>query len=157
MSQKKIVLFSVILIATAITIQSCSHYDIGKRETKISKSGDDESHNNGQNCMNCHSTGGKGEGWFELAGSVYKLGMASHNPNGKIFLYTDPDGQGTLKYTIEVDGEGNFYTTETINFTGGLYPVHQNSNGNIKYMQSPIISGQCNSCHNVTTDKIWNE
>lgn len=119
--------------------------------------GDDNSHNNGKNCMRCHSVGGEGPGWFTAAGSVYKSDKASRNPNGKIFLYTDPDGKGTLKYTIEVDGKGNFYTTETINFTGGLYPVHQQNNGNKKYMQSPIISGECNSCHNVTTDKIWNE
>ena len=154
---RKIASVAIVLIMVAFTVESCSHYDIGKAETKISENGDDESHNNGQNCMNCHSPGGKGEGWFSAAGSVYKSDKASRNANGKVFLYTEPNGQGTLKNTIEVDGEGNFYTTETIIFEGGLYPVHQNSNGVKKFMESPIISGQCNSCHNVSTDKIWNE
>lgn len=157
MFPKRFILFLFSLILIAIVIQSCSHYKMGKRETKISKNGDDESHNNGVNCMNCHATGGRGEGWFDVAGSVYKANKSSKNPNGKIFLYTEPNGQGSLKYTIEVDGEGNFYTTETINFGSGLYPVHQNTQGAKKYMEAPIITGQCQSCHNVTTDKIWNE
>jgi len=128
-----------------------------KNESKVSKIGDDESHHNGENCMNCHTTGGKGEGWFNIAGSIYKTDKKSVNPNGKIYLYTLPNGQGSLKYTIEVDALGNFYTTENINFETGLYPVHVNNTGNLKYMQSSIISGQCQSCHNVSTDKIWNE
>ena len=157
MNYKRGISIGMIFISLALTVLSCSHYDMGKAETKISENGDDESHNNGQNCMNCHSVGQEGEGWFNLAGSVYKSDKASRNANGKVFLYTEPNGQGNLKYTIDVDGEGNFYTTQTINFEGGLYPVHQNSNGVKKFMESPIISGQCNSCHNVSTDKIWNE
>jgi len=151
------ILFWPILIISGSLVSSCSHYEMGKKETKISEIGDDESHNNGRNCMDCHKTGGEGEGWFQAAGSVYKSDKQTHNPNGKIYLFTDPDGQGTLKYTFEVDGEGNFYTTKTINFEGGLYPVHENTKGVKKFMQSPIISGQCQSCHNVSTDKIWNE
>jgi hypothetical protein len=157
MTLKNKISISMILIFMTIIVLSCSHYDMAKKETKISKIGDDESHNNGQNCMNCHSSNGKGEGWFAVAGSVYKSDKASQNPNGKVFLFTEPNMQGTLKYTIEVDGKGNFYTTETIDFGTGLYPAHQNSNGNFKYMQSAIINGQCQSCHNVSTDKIWND
>jgi len=29
--------------------------------------------------------------------------------------------------------------------------------GTVKYMGSKITSGQCNSCHGVSTDKIWAE
>ncbi len=157
---KKISSFCVLIIlvfSTAQIIISCSHYDIGKKVSMTSKIGDDESHSNGENCMNCHATGGKGEGWFDVAGSVYKANKESKNPNGKILLYSQPNGQGILKYIIEVDGEGNFYTTETINFEKGLYPAHQNTQGVLKYMEAPIITGQCQSCHNVTTDKIWND
>ncbi|MFM9944600.1 MAG: hypothetical protein ACKVQB_05145 [Bacteroidia bacterium] len=157
MDLKKIAGGAVLIGIIIFTIVSCSHYDMEKAETKISKNGEDESHFNGQNCMNCHSSGGNGEGWFSIAGSVYKSDKSTQNPNGKIFLYADPNGQGELKYTIELDELGNFYTTETINFEGGLYPVHQNSNGNKKYMASPILTGQCQSCHNNTTDKIWND
>lgn len=151
------ILFWPILIILGSLFSSCSHYEMQKKETKISKIGDNESHNNGRNCMDCHKTGGEGEGWFQVAGSVYKSDKLSHNPDGKIYLYSDPDGKGTLKYTIEVDGEGNFYTTKSINFEGGLYPVHENTNGVKKFMQSPILSGQCQSCHNVSTDRIWND
>jgi len=157
MNNRQIVIGTMGVLAVTIMLLSCSHYDMGKKDVRISKNGESESHHNGVNCMNCHATAGKGEGWFEVAGSVYKSDKNSQNPNGKIFLYTEPNGQGTLKYTIEVDGLGNFYTTETINFGSGLYPVHQNSNGVKKYMQSSIISGQCQSCHSITTDKIWNE
>jgi hypothetical protein len=157
MKVKNLLSLLTLLIAVAITIVSCSHYNMEKAEKNISKNADDESHNNGLNCMNCHKTGGKGEGWFNIAGSVYKSDNTTPNGNGKVYLYTDPDGQGTLKYTLEVDALGNFFTTETANFEGGLYPVHENTQGVKKYMQTPIITGQCQSCHNVTTPKIWND
>ncbi len=144
-------------VCIALVIASCSHYELYKHEKKVSKNGEDESHNNGMNCMNCHFSGGKGEGWFNLAGSVYKANKISQNPDGKIHLYTSPNGQGSLKYSIDVDEKGNFYTTEPIAFDGGLYPVHENNKGVKKYMASPIVSGQCQSCHNATTDNIWND
>ena len=147
----------IFLVLTSFLISDCSHYDMEKRISMTSTNGEDESHNNGQNCMNCHSQGKKGEGWFNMAGSVYKIDKVTHNANGKIHLFTEPNGQGVLKYTLEVDGKGNFYTTKEINFEGGLYPAHESSQGVFAFMQSPTISGQCQSCHNISTDKIFNQ
>jgi mono/diheme cytochrome c family protein len=128
----------------------------GKNETNISSKGEFESHNMGQNCMNCHKAGGEGEGWFNAAGTVYTKDGSRTNPNGTISLYTGPNATGDLKATIEVDGLGNFYTTESIDFNGGVYPSLQGSSSTM-HMSTSITSGQCNSCHGVSTDKLWTE
>ena len=106
--------------------------------------------------MNCHKQGGSGEGWFNVAGTVYKSDLSTTNPNNTVYLYTGPNGTGTLKATIEGDAKGNFHTTESIDFGNGLYPVVKNSNNDTQYMSTSITQGACNSCHGVTEDKIWN-
>jgi hypothetical protein len=126
----------------------------GKNETKISKYNSTESHNQGQNCMACHVKGGKGEGYFQVAGTVHDTTLTKYQPNSTVYLYTQQGGQGTLKYTIEVDGLGNFYTTETIDFGSGLYPTVKSSTGE-RHMSSPITTGTCNSCHGYSTSKLW--
>lgn len=134
-----------------VIFQSCEKVN---NETKISANNRSESHNMGQNCMNCHKSGGKGEGWFQLAGTVYDTNFINTQPNTTVKLYTAPNGQGTLKHSIQVDALGNFYTTETIDFSAGLYPTVIGKTIT-KHMSSKVLSGQCNSCHGVTTDKIW--
>jgi hypothetical protein len=136
-------LISVIFILT----QSCEKEKEGG-ETKISSNGGNESHNMGRNCMDCHT------GWFIVAGTVYASNKSSTYPNATVKLYTGPNGTGTLKYTIQVDAKGNFFTTEATNFGTGLYPSVQ-GNAAATFMQSVITTGQCNSCHNISTDKIW--
>ncbi|MBW6490622.1 MAG: hypothetical protein K0B15_05430 [Lentimicrobium sp.] len=64
--------------------------------------------------MSCHKSGGTGEGWFTVAGSVYDSTYASGFPNATVRLYTGPNGTGTLKATIQVDNYGNFYTPKTL-------------------------------------------
>ena len=59
---------------------------------------------NDTECENWYCMMGMCGSAFDVAGSVYTANKASQNPNGKIFLYTEPNGQGTLKYTIDVDG-----------------------------------------------------
>ena len=108
----------------------------------------------GQNCMNCHKSGGEGKGWFNVAGTVYTAGLSNTYPNTTVKLYTGPNGTGTLKYTINGDAKGNFFTTETIDFGSGLYPVVQGTS-TAKYMSTTTTTGQCNSCHGVSTDKLW--
>lgn len=103
--------------------------------------------------MNCHKIGGKGEGWFEVAGTVYTDDLGSTYPNATVYLYTGPDGTGEQKYRIEVDALGNFFTTENIEFGSGLYPAVESANG-IEYMESTTVSGACNGCHGVTEDLI---
>jgi hypothetical protein len=125
-----------------------------KNETKISKYNETESHNQGQNCMACHFSGGKGEGYFNVAGTVYDSTLTAYKPNTTVYLYTQQNAQGDLKYTIQVDGLGNFYTTEVIDFGNGLYPVIKSNSGE-RHMSSPITTGACNSCHGYSTSKLW--
>lgn len=143
----------IALTLSVIIFQACHK---GKKVTNISAKGSSKSHNIGKNCMTCHTSGGEGAeaGWFQTAGTVYDSVQNTINPNATVYLYTGPNGTGTLKHTIQVDDLGNFYTTEAIDFGSGLYPAVQ-GNTQTKYMFSTITTGQCNSCHGSTTGKIW--
>jgi hypothetical protein len=144
----------IVFLSLLATSQSCRKESENTGETNNSSHNSSKSHNMGQNCMNCHKQGGSGEGWFNIAGSVYDSLKISTYPNATVNLYTGPNGTGSLKYTINADALGNFYTTGSIDFSGGLYPSVQGA-GSTKYMSSVITTGQCNSCHGVTNDKIW--
>lgn len=113
-------------------------------ETMISTYDSDESHKAGQNCMNCHTKGGEGEGWFEVAGTVYDSSGTS----------TYPNGTGTLHYTLQADALGNFYSTEEMNSPGGLY-VSVQGDLQTNHMLSILSSRNCNSCFGTETDRIW--
>ena len=138
---------------TLIAFQSCE--DEGN-ETKISSYNSVENHKTGQDCMICHVSGGGGEGWFTVAGTVYNSWLTSVLPNATVILYTEANGTGDLVATIEVDEKGNFYTTKVIDFGTGLYTLVE-GNTTTKIMCSSITSGKCNSCHGVSIDRIWVE
>jgi hypothetical protein len=145
-----LLIFSCFIIA--LTLVRCDKWVQPENDTKISSHGDDESVDgdhkfNGQNCMNCHYTEGRGEGWFTLAGTV-----TGNNDVGIVNVYEDFT-QAPIK-TIEVDAEGNFYTTETIDFTNGLNVSIVDDNGNQQAMSAKVFNGQCNLCHGVTTSKL---
>jgi hypothetical protein len=142
----------VFILTSLLIISSCEKEN--ENETNISTYGSQKSHNMGQNCMNCHKSGGPGEGWFQAAGTVYDSTGNATYPNATVKLYSGPNGTGNLKYTIQADGKGNFYTTESIDFSGGLYPAVSGTQGT-QYMGSSISMGQCNSCHGNTTNRIW--
>lgn len=144
-------LFTLSVIALSIlSFQSCSHIN---RATNISSYGDTESHNAGRNCMECHKNGGRGKGAFTVAGTVYQENSNNIYPNATVKLFTGEEGTGELKATIEVDGLGNFYTTEHIDFSVPLYPTVV-GNSDSEHMPLAITVGQCNSCHGVTEDRI---
>ena len=143
-----------ILFLGVLSFIACSKEDEGGNATKVSSYGSQQSHNMGRNCMDCHASGSSGEGWFNVAGTVYDSLLTSTLPNGTIYFYTDANATGTLKYTIQVDAKGNFYTTNNIDFSTALYPVVKGKSSN-QMMSSGITTGQCNSCHGVSTDKIW--
>lgn len=148
-------LLTIILISSlSLMFFSCDK-DSGENETLISSNNDKKSHKHGQNCMSCHRSGGSGDGWFVVAGSVYDAALDVANPNGTIRLYDGPVDSGMLIKTVEVDGKGNFYTTENIDFASGLYTSVTSANGNVKIMNSPITDGACNSCHGNGVDRIW--
>lgn len=151
MKQKIIALFAFMLML--ITMQSCTEdeYD----SITDSTSGSSASHNMGQNCMNCHKPGGGEAPAWNLAGTVYNEALTATNSNATVKLYTGPDGTGTLKYTIQVDKKGNFYTTSAIDFTGGLFPSVIGATSTYS-MSTPITSGACNSCHDgVSRSRVW--
>ena len=154
MLQKKNLLLLALLCLSVLIIPSCEKEGEGKNEKKISMHGGEESHNMGLNCMECHKSGGEGKGWFIVAGTVYDSTLLSTLANMTIKLYTEADGGGQLKYTIEGDAKGNYYTTEDINFGGGLFPSVEGP-ASIKYMSTSIKTGECYSCHGVTTDRLW--
>ena len=117
--------------------------------------GSNRSHNIGQDCLNCHKPGGGEAPTWRVGGTVYNEGATLTNPNAIIKLYTGPNGTGTLKYILNVDAKGNFYTSGTIDFTGGLYPAATGSTGT-NYMSFSTTNGACNSCHTgTTTGRIW--
>ncbi|MBP1673184.1 MAG: hypothetical protein H6Q25_999 [Bacteroidetes bacterium] len=149
MKSKKIYLIiSGILI---LCINSCtSENDLKNISDYLST----RSHNMGMNCMNCHNENGAGNGWFEIAGTIYDSLLVNTYSGATVKLYTGPNGTGTLVYTIEVDTKGNFHTTEMIDFNGGLHPVVEGNTGN-KSMASTLCIGACNSCHGSTTGRIW--
>jgi hypothetical protein len=151
MKQKSVTLFAFLIMLA--TMQSCTENEYGS--ITDSKSGSSESHNMGQNCMNCHKPGGGEAPAWKVAGTVYNEALTATNSNATVKLYTGPNQTGTLKYTIEVDAKGNFYTTSAIDFTGGLYPSVTGAISTYS-MSTPIESGACNSCHNgVIRSKIW--
>jgi hypothetical protein len=144
---------SFLAIGSLITFNSCEK-EGGCDENNISATGGNKSHNMGQNCMHCHVSGGEGEGCFTAAGTAYDSLQTSTLHGGKIEFFTGPDGTGTISHTINIDNKGNFYTTASFSVSG-LYPVLTSPLGQKKYMGSALSSGQCNSCHGVSTDKIW--
>lgn len=70
---KLILVVTLLSFVGIITLQSCEKEDNEKGcgATNISVKNQDESHNIGQNCMNCHKDLGEGKGFFYIAGIVY--------------------------------------------------------------------------------------
>ena len=125
----------------------------GCHEENISTAGGDDSHNKGQNCMQCHNSTGEGEGCFNVAGTLYKSDLLTSQNGGKVELFTEPNGAGSLKYTIDIDSKGNFYSTAAIDYVG-LYPRITSPSGATIAMSSSLSSGACNSCHGPSTGKL---
>ena len=70
--KKSGLIFTVIVLMFSVFV-SCENEDDENGENKDMSSSfnENESHNAGQNCMACHKSGGQGEGWFTVAGTVY--------------------------------------------------------------------------------------
>lgn len=141
-------------VVTLLLLSGCEKEGNEGNQTNISTYQSAKSHNTGKNCMECHVSGGSGEGWFNAAGTVYDSTKTTVYPGATVRLYSGPGGTGNIKATIQVDANGNFYTTENIDFGNGLYPSVE-GNKLKKYMGSSITAGACNGCHGATTDHIW--
>lgn len=145
-------IFFIGFISSTLLLGSCKKYWACKEEN-ISSAGSNKSHNKGQNCMQCHTSTGEGEGCFNVAGTLYKADFQTGQTGGTVELYTEPNGAGTLKYTIAIDGKGNFYTTANVDYTG-LYPKVTSPSGASIFMGSPLSSGACNTCHGSSSSKL---
>lgn len=127
-------------------------YSGEKVNVLISQHGTTTSHTDdrrGQDCMTCHSVGTGNPYIYTVAGTVYQQADPTQvYPNATIYLYTEANGRGDLLATVEVDANGNFFTTEDINFNAGVYPmIVGNANQDPLYMPNSTGAGNCNSCH----------
>ena len=150
---KKIIMIIALLTASfSVAIISCKKND---KQTNISKAGETLSHNMGTNCMDCHKSGGSGKGAFQVAGTAYDSLKIAAFSNVTVRLYSQSNGGGQLVATVYGDANGNFFTTETVDFSADLYPAVEGTSGKIKYMLSSANTGTCNSCHGNSIAKIW--
>jgi hypothetical protein len=106
------------------------------------------SHNTGKNCLSCHK--------FSVGGSVYKANLTSTYPGSVVKLTTQPNGQGTVLATLTTDNSGNIRSSSSISFGTGRY-VSVTGTAGTKFMNAPITSGACSSCHGSSTAKVWAE
>lgn len=99
----------------------------------------------GDICSDCHKSGNPYP-VFTIAGSVFKSSdLTKAQPNVQIEFYADANGSGVPVEVIEVDANGNFYTTAELNLTG-LYPAIRSATEK-RMMPIVFAGGQCNGCH----------
>ncbi|MGA3013769.1 MAG: hypothetical protein ABSD71_07010 [Bacteroidales bacterium] len=137
---------SLFLVIAFIVLSSCSKEKAGQG-IMTSAYGDTSSHDVGTACLSCHNSGGSNSYWWSFAGTVYEPNESDLNPNGTIYLFTSVNGTGTLIAVLPIDAKGNFYTSNLVSFSSGLYPGVKSASGETRYMQSSTKSGDCNSCH----------
>lgn len=122
--------------------------DPGLDITLKSGHGEVRSHAQGENCMACHQAHGPGPGRFTAAGTLHDE-VGDPLADGLVELRTGPDGNGELVARIEVDGLGNFYTTDPLPLPdASLFPTVYGPDGVARnYMPFPTSSAACNVCH----------
>jgi hypothetical protein len=138
----KIFLSAVLLIFIMLVIVSCSK----KKNDTLTGS----SHNSGRNCLGCHSD-------FKIAGSVYNKSFTGPYTGARIKITTQSNGSGSILATLNSDKSGNFYTGNSISFGSGVYVSAEGTTGTVKYMNTALTDGACNSCHGYSTSKMWTE
>lgn len=140
-----------ILIAFSLVTAGC---DDDGTKTLISAYGKTKSHNAGDDCLDCHTKGGEGKGRFNAAGTVYEADLISPFPNTTVHVWSEPEATGDSITVIEVDGKGNFYTTEAIDWTGGRF-LTVTSDTDTMHMTLPTTLGSCNGCHGASVARIF--
>ena len=131
---------------------SCEREGSGNcTETNISTA-NRSSHNRGEDCTKCHSSGNDGNGCFSICGSAFKSDKITPMQNAVMVLFTRendlPDGKITnVSKPIPFDKSGNFYTTDKKISFAGKYPAII-SNGDTSMMGGALTSSaSCNACH----------
>ncbi len=154
MNRYSLFLLIPVIVVTAFVV---SAFTMADQMQVISKPNTKKSHEFGNDCMSCHKKGGSAKSIFMVSGSVLDEARAKIYKNPVIKFYTERRGQGELVATILGDALGNFYSTEDIDFSIGLYPTLIGTEGvpePIKHMSRPIFSGSCNSCHGPKEEKL---
>ncbi len=166
----KNIIFSLFLISLiTLVITSCNHYDSIQSSGKESKA-NGRSHNAGQNCISCHndnsneaSSSGR---WWYFAGTAYNKSGTIASNGGKVELWSNISAKaiatghldslslatGTKIYSVEVDREGNFYTSKIFDMRKGFYPRMVAANNTDTIMTTITANGACNSCHGHNAD-----
>ena len=146
-------LISVIVILFFLLASSCKKSP--DNDQISSHNGETKSHHQGEDCTGCHKSGGSaGEYQWVVCGTVYQNDSVTPNPNGVINFWTGPLGTGNLVASLEVDGNGNFFTNAAILPAGGCYPQVKSTGGNIRNMLTLNVTGSCNYCHNSKATRI---
>ena len=98
----------------------------------------------GDNCLRCHASG-SGAPPFSFAGTVFSAADSptSNGLSGVTVTLTDADAKVV---TLTSNHVGNFYTNEAINFPA---TVSVQLGSTVVKMLSPVMSGDCSSCHTV--------
>ena len=151
----KITAFLSIILVTALFYFSGCKKNSGGNVTAASMHNSTASKKMGGACQSCHTSGGTAKGWWTAAGTIYTEDYSTVYPNATINFYTGPNGTGNLIGTLEVDAEGNFYSSTLALPAEGYYPQVVGTTGNILNMPQLCLSGNCNACHGVTSAKIW--
>ncbi len=134
------------VVSLIVLLVACQKFALPDKNGDSSSHDEDESHEKGKNCMDCHYSAGYAEGVFTLAGS------ASGNTNNADVQLFETQGGSAIR-TIQVDRLGNFYTPNDIDFSNGLYVGVRNSNGELEMMEDEIFHGQCNLCHGTSIEE----
>ncbi len=149
-----VTLLAIGALIMLLQASSCKRKENNCTAIRVSILGVGNSHNNGQQCQSCHAYQGVGTGCFTVAGSIYRDNGVDPYRDGEIRLYTEPNGQGNNKGTLYTDARGNFYTTQSIDFSADLYPVLVDGDDNKYFMITPVTEGNCNRCHGEFAQRI---
>jgi hypothetical protein len=150
---------SLVVVLYLFSASSCKKTEDDPPAPAVIQSthGSTASHNMGEPCLSCHASGGSAasEGIWAIAGTVYIKDGSVVSPNGTIYLWSGFSGTGNLLATLQVDGNGNFYTTSPILPGTGAYMQVKGASGDIQNMPAMNFSGNCNGCHGISNARIW--
>jgi hypothetical protein len=101
----------------------------------------------GANCISCHSYGNIDDGpQFSIAGTIFEDGAGTDGFKGAIVRIFDAAGN---TFELTSTREGNFFTDEFVAFP---ISAEVEVDGNIRAMNDPIETGECNTCHTCEGD-----
>jgi hypothetical protein len=131
------------LIAACLVLASAGCGGTESSIQSVSHAGETLSHEPGTNCMGCHSRGGGALSWFTAAGTLL-LKDGTVRTAGTVTL------GGMQSHTVlEIDGLGNFFTTEDVGLPSDpvIPEVFDNATGKTTIMPFSTPSAACNCCH----------